>query len=82
MGNAGGQLTQRGKPVRLEQFAVGSPQLFGALHDLAFQGLLHFVQIINGEFQTLAHAVNRVHQLIQFLTAAPDLNGAVELHGA
>ena len=52
------------------QLAVGSPQLSGALDHLAFQGLLHLVQIIDGEFQTLAHPVKRIHQLIQFLTAA------------
>ena len=80
--HAGRQLAQRGKAVRLQQLAVGRAQLLRSFHHLAFQRLLHFVQVVNRQLQALAHAVDGVHQFIQFLAAPAHLDWAVKLHFA
>lgn len=57
------QLSQRRETVGLNRLSLGRLQLFCALVDFAFQGLLHLVQFVDRESQTLPHANPQAHQV-------------------
>src|SRR5581483_3018549 len=78
--DACGQLSERGETVGLDQFPLGALELLGAFLDFDFERLLHIVEVVHRNFQALAHAVEGIDQLIEFLAALGNLDVLIEIH--
>ena len=56
--------------------------MLGPLVNFAFECLLHFVQLVDGELQALAHAIEGIHKFVEFLAALGDFDVLIEVHFA
>ena len=82
MRDAGGELSQRGQAVAVQQLFLRGLELLGALLDLGLELLRELVDLAHGGAQPLAHDVEGARQLVELLAAADDVDGLVEFHGA
>ena len=78
VGDAGGQLPDRGELLAARDFGFGQPQLLGALLDLLAQRLHPFLELVPRLLERRHHGVRRARQAAEFVLAAHG-DGLVEV---